>query len=98
MMMSCACMRSVMGKRLLNCLLFAQLRTICGVSELVAQVSMTSCSPWYVPPQEHVFCGGCVVVGSIGRSFLLASCMFPQCSHFQRGKGTPKWRCLLMHQ
>src|SRR3989344_3785537 len=71
---------------------------ICGLTEDVAQVSITSFSGSNsAEPQSHFFFG-LSFKGSTGKSFTSARIMLLHCLQYHKGKGTPKNLCLLMHQ
>jgi len=72
--------------------------TICGVSDDVAQVSITSVSARKVVlPQAQGRAGG-RSAGSTGSSASSATAISPHSSQYHSGKGTPKARWREMHQ
>src|ERR1700678_3829144 len=78
----------------------AQPSLICGVSDDVIQVSITSGSAANsaAPQDGQAAAGGVSVSGSTGRSSSLASTGAAQEAQNHTGNGTPYRRCLVMFQ
>ena len=72
--------------------------TICGVSEEVAQVSITSVSGWKAVLPQAQGRRGWRSAGSTGSSSSSARAISPHASQYHNGKGTPKARWREMHQ
>ena len=97
--MSCAFGRRLIGViSSLKAFSSYQSRLISGVTDEVAQVSMISFSGINsVHPQEHGFLG-VSFNGFTGRSSISGKFTAPHFLQYQTGKGTPKYRCLDIHQ
>ena len=89
-MISNACTRMDIGASAGSVPPSAQPSLICGVSEDVIQVSITSGSGQLPEPQDgHEVTGGLSASGSTGRSSSRASTGAAQAAQNQTGNGTP---------
>ena len=98
-MMSCACGRNAIGK-ILFFIPGTNDAAISGVNDDVAHVSKTSFSGMNSFPLHfgHSFIVGLSFNGSTGSCFSSASMGSSHFAQYHTGKGTPKNRCLEMHQ
>ena len=95
-MMSCACgLRDIGNSFFLISGFLTRSVAICGVSDDVAHVSITSASGTNSPHPHfrHFAIGGLSFKGSTGKSFSSASTISSHFLQYHRGKGTPKNLC-----